>query len=239
MTGTLKRFYKQVSVAEAPEATGWHVQLDGRSVRTPAKALQAVPTEALATALAAEWDRQGETVEIAGMHLTRLANVAIDRTPETRAGLAAEVAKYCETDLTCHLENLQPGLREWQEVAWRPLRDWAGKALGIVLLPVEGLLPSPQPQASLEAARAHAEALDDFRLTGLVYGCGLYGSGILGLAVEQGEVTAEDAFERARLEEAWQAQHWGEDAEAAAATEARRREAEALARWFAALERAA
>lgn len=238
MTETLKRFYTEAGVAEAPDGAGWHTVLDGRNVRTPAGALQVVPTRALAEAIAGEWARQGERVEIAGMHLTRLANVAIDRTPATRDGLAAEVARYCETDLTCHLETLQPGLREWQEVAWRPLRDWAGRALRVFLVPVEGLIASPQPQDSLYAARTHAIGLDDFRLTGLVYGCGLYGSAILGLAVERGEISAEEAFERAQLEETWQAEHWGEDSEAAAVTAARRAEAEALGIWFGALRAA-
>ncbi|MCI4644911.1 MAG: ATPase [Hyphomonadaceae bacterium] len=239
MTQTLKRFYKQASIVEAPDSRNWQVQLDARSVRTPAGAFQAVPTRALAEAMAEEWARQGETVDIAGMHLTRLTNVAIDRAPSVREGLAEEVARFCETDLTCHLEDRQSGLRARQDEAWKPLRDWVGRALGVMLLPVEGLLPAPQPDASLQAARAHALSLDDFRLTGLAYGCGLYGSAVLGLAVERGEVDAVDAFQRSRLEEAWQAEHWGEDSEAAAATAARLREAEALAIWFAALQTAA
>ena len=234
-TETLKRFYKLAGVAEAPDGAGWHVVLDGRNVRTPAGTLQAVPTRALADVMAGEWARQGERVEIAGMHLTRLANVAIDRAPATRDGLAEEVARYCETDLTCHLEDRQPGLRARQDAGWKPLRDWAGRELGVMLLPVEGLLAARQPDASLAAARAYAASLDDFRLTGLAYGCGLFGSAVLALAVEQGEVSAQDAFELARLDEAWQAEHWGEDSEAAAATAARRDEAEALGTWFGAL----
>lgn len=238
MSDTLKRFYKEAAAVELPDAGGWHVVLDGRTVRTPSGAVQAVPTRALAEAMAGEWACQGEQVEIAGMHLTRLANVAIDRTPATREGLAEEVVRYCETDLTCHLEDRQAGLRARQDAGWKPLRDWAGRALGVMLLPVEGLLAARQPDASLAAAHSHAETLDDFRLTGLAYGCGLFGSAVLALAVEQGEVSAMEAFELARLDEAWQAEHWGEDSEATAATAARRAEADALGIWFGALKTA-
>lgn len=226
----LKRFWKQASAAELDG--GWGVLLDGRPVRTPAGQRQLVPGRALAEAMAEEWDSQGERVDIAGMHLTRLANVAIDRTPLTRADMEAEVAHYCETDLVCFLDPGQTILRTRQNELWRPLRDWAGQALSIMLLPVEGVIASPQPQASLDAARAHAEALDDFRLTGLVYGCALFGSAVLALAAEQGRLDALEAFALSRLEEDVQIEQWGEDAEAAAVANARRLEAAALGAWF-------
>ncbi|MEO0786272.1 MAG: ATP12 family chaperone protein, partial [Pseudomonadota bacterium] len=148
MTDTVKRFYKAASVAEGEG--GWHVALDDRPVRTPGRALQVVPTRTLAGTMAEEWAGQGDTVDIARMHVTRLANVAIDRTPGTREALASEVAKYCETDLTCHLDGNASDLRARQDQAWRPVRDWAGQALGVMLVPVEGILAGVQPQASLE-----------------------------------------------------------------------------------------
>ncbi|MEM1151079.1 MAG: ATP12 family protein [Pseudomonadota bacterium] len=233
MSQDLKRFYKAATVDEAGGC--WQVVLDGRPVRTPGRALQKVPTQALAIAMAKEWDRQGERIDIARMHLTRLANVALDRTPDTRSALAEEVARYCETDLTCHLDPNDSELRSRQEAAWQPLRAWSAEALGVALRPVEGIMPAAQPDASLEAARAHAAALDDFRLTGLVYGCGLFGSAILALAVERGHIEAGSAFEASLIDAAFQAERWGEDSEAKAAEAERRLEAEALGDWFAAL----
>lgn len=233
MSGELKRFYR---VAEAVEADGgWQVCLDGRPVRTPARSHQTVPTRALAGAMAGEWNRQGETVDIARMHFTRLANVAIDRTPGTRADLAEEIVRFCETDLTCHLDANASELRGLQDAAWTPFRDWAGETLGVFLVPVEGIIASPQPAASLEAARTHALALDDFRLTGLAYGCGLFGSAILALAVEQGRASASDVFEASIIDARFQAEQWGEDTEALAAQDERRQEAAALGAWFQAL----
>lgn len=228
-----RRFYKR---ARAVSRNGrWAVELDERPLKTPAKTDLTLPSEALAGAVAAEWEEQGERIDPSTMPLTRLANVAIDRAPETREAMAEEVARYTETDLVCHLAEGPSELRERQERAWRPLRDWAGRSLDVMLLPVEGVIASPQPEASRHAALAHARSLDDFRLTGLAWACGLYGSAVLALAVEQGKLDAETAFEHSRIDEAWQIEQWGEDAEAMAALAARRRDARAIGALFAKL----
>lgn len=228
-----KRFYKSVSIADTEN--GWAIQLDGRSIKTPAKVALAVPSQKLAQAIADEWGRQGEHIDMLSMTLTKLANVALDRTPETRAALAAELAKYAETDVTCyHAEGPTP-LRERQEAAWRPWRDWAGETMNVVLVPVEGIVAAIQPQASLDAVRDHALGLDNFRLTALVWGCSLFGSAVLALAVEQGAVDALKALEIASVDEDWQIETWGDDDEALAARAVRVRDATGLGLWFAAL----
>ena len=225
-----KRFYESAKPEQIPG--GWTVELDGRSIKTPARVALKLPTEKLAKAVAAEWNAQDAEIDLMSMHLTRLANVAIDRVPETRYEMADELARYCETDLVCHIAEEPEELAELEEAHWAPLRAWAGQALDVILVPVEGIIASPQPDASLEAARTYALGLDDFALTGLLFGCGLYGSAVLAMAVVEGELTATDAFEVARIDEAWQAQHWGEDDEAKAATALRRIEAKALETWL-------
>ncbi|MEL7231820.1 MAG: ATP12 family protein [Pseudomonadota bacterium] len=228
-----KRFYKDATVEAV--SSGWTVHLDGRGVKTPAKAALALPSEALARAVAGEWEAQGETLDLASMTLTRLANVAIDRTPATRADLVAEVQRYGETDLTCYLAEAPAELQARQDAAWRPWRDWAGETLGVVLVPVYGIVASPQPQASLEAIGAHAETLDDFALTGLAWACSLLGSAVLALAMERGAISAEVAFAASLVDEDWQIKQWGEDEEAMAARAGRARDARALGVWFKAL----
>lgn len=232
-TETPKRFYKQAAVE--PMDGGWTVALDGRTIKTPARAGLVLPTERLARAIAAEWQGQEAKIDLLAMHLTRLANVAIDRAEETRDEMADELARYCETDLICHIADAPDELAEAEETHWAPVREWAGDTLGVNLVPVIGIVASPQPDASLEAARDHALSLDAFRLTGLLFGAGLFGSALLALAVEQEALSAEDAYEISRIDEAWQADNWGEDDEAKAVTEARRIEAKALGVWFRAL----
>lgn len=228
-----RRFYVEVSVARGE--AGWAVMLDGRALRTPEKKLLAFPAEALAGVIADEWRAQAERIDLQSMFNTRLANVAIDRTPAARAELAAEAAKYAETDLVCHLAEGPAVLRDRQEAAWAPLRDWAAEALGVNLQPVAGIVPKAQPRASVEAVRRHAAGLDDFRLSGLLHGVGLLGSAVLGLAVERGRVSAAEAYELSRIDEAFQAAQWGEDDEAVRRADRHRAEARALDLWFGAI----
>lgn len=232
MTQNLKRFYKQADIKRGEADGHWHVVLDDRPVRTPGRALQAVPSQALAEAMAEEWNSQLEDVDIAGMHLTRLANVAIDRAPATRGELAAELGRYCQTDLVCHLAPEGSQLRQRQDAQWGPLRHWAGKKRGIMLVPVEGVIASPQPSQSIAAAIDYARALDDFRLTGLAFGCALFGSGVLAIATEQHRIDGLEAYGLSQLEADYQSEQWGVDEEAAKLQAAQRLEAAALGAWF-------
>jgi len=225
-----KRFYKDAAAAEID--AGWTVQLDGRGLKTPTKAPLILPGQNLANALAEEWSRQEERIHISSMHLTRLANVAIDRTPLNRDGMADELARYCGTDLLCHLAASPADLRGRQDAAWTPIREWAGERFRIMLIPVEGIIAAPQPDASLQSARDHALSLGDFRLTGLSYACGLYGSALLALAVEQGRLDGADAFERTLIDEMYQMERWGGDEEAEARIAGHRKEAASVKVWF-------
>lgn len=229
-----KRFYRDVT-AEPAEGGGWEILLDGRSVKTPGRALLRFPTEALAQEVAEEWAEQSSHIDLLGMHLTRLANVAIDRTPEMREELAEEVVRYCETDLLCHIAEEPFELAALEEARWTPVLDWAAETLGVILVTTSGIIAVPQPDASLQAARDYALGLDDFRLTALVYGCGIYGSAVLSMALVQGALTAETAFNLSRIDEEWQIERWGEDEEARTAADAKEVESDALGRWLEAL----
>ncbi|MEM7006575.1 MAG: ATP12 family protein [Pseudomonadota bacterium] len=228
----MKRFYKTATTIEKDGK--WAVALDGRIIKTPARSDLTVSDDAIAAAIAEEWNAQGETVDIPAMHLTRLINVAIDRTPGERQAMIDEVGRYCETDLLCFLaDDDQEDLRNRQIDLWRPIREWAGKTLGIVLLEAPGgVLHQPQPPASIYAARAHLSPMDDLRLTAFVFGMGLYGSALLMFAVERGHIEPLEAYESSILDEAWQMEKWGEDAEARARHDAQRTEVSVLTKVF-------
>lgn len=232
-----KRFFKTVSIAQ--DETGWRVELDGRTPKTPAKKSLVVPTKALAAALATEWDSQKIELDLPRMTLTRLANVSIDRTPLTRPEMVAEVQKYGGTDLLCYLADNPAELRERQEAHFAPLRDWAGQQHGVMLMTTQGIINAPQPPASIDAIGRYADEKCDFGLTGLAMGLNIYGSAVLSMAVAEGELSGPDAYDISRIDEIWQIEQWGEDAEAAARTKDQRREAEALGKWFEGLASAA
>jgi chaperone required for assembly of F1-ATPase len=209
----VRRFYKTVAVGA--QDGGFTVLLDGRPLKTPAKRTLLAPTRALAEILAEEWAAQGEHIDPASMTATRLVNVAIDRAPAARPEIAAEIARYAETDLVCHLADDDPDLARREEAAWAPLRAWAGETLGVALAPVAGVLARPQPAKSLAAAVGFALMLDDITLTALAQAAALLGSTVLALALLEGRLDARTAFAASRIDETHQAERWGEDAEAA------------------------
>jgi len=228
-----RRFYKVVSVAPTDE--GFAVQLDGRTPKSPAGKPLVAPREPLAALIAEEWEAQGEHILMATMHATRLGWTALDRVAEAHQEVAEEVARYAGSDVLCYLAKEPAALIERQAKAWAPLRDWAAQALGVELHPVEGVIHQPQPAASLLRTEKHAEALDDFSLAGLAHATALFGSAVLGFALQRGQLDGQAAFELSRLDEAFQEERWGVDAEAAERSERLAEEALMLERWFAAL----
>ena len=230
----VRRIWTAVDIA--PEETGWAVRLDGRTPKTPAGAAVVLPTEAAARMVADDWAAQGEFLEPATMPAQRLAATAIDRVSQAREAVADEVAAYAGSDALCYLAEAPAGLVERQARAWAPWRDWAAQELGAALEPGEGIIHRAQSPEALARVRALALDLDDFALTGLAALVPLLGSDVLGLAVQRGALSGLEAFDLSRIDEAFQEDQWGVDAEAAERTAARRAEAALFDRWFRALE---
>lgn len=228
-----RRFYRQAAVLKAE--VGSTVALDGRPAKTPAGARLLLPTVALAQRIAAEWDAPSEVIDFARMPLTRLAFTAIDRTPTAREATAQEAACYAETDLLCYFAEGPRELAERQSRQWGPQLDWAERALGIKLIRAAGITHQRQPPESLARARALASELDDLRLTGLAFAAPLFGSAVLAFAVQRGALDGEAAYDLSRLDEAFQEEQWGVDADAAVRTERLRCEARAVGAWFGSL----
>ena len=224
----MKRVYKKA--AAHPAEGGWGVALDGRPMRTPARQELIVPSAALAEAIAAEWEAQQDEVRPATMPLTRLAATAIDRTRTQRDLVVAETANYAGTDLVCYRADHPPTLIARQQAEWQPLIDWAMQRYDAALAVTSGIVPRPQSPAALKAFAAAVAAQDDFRLTALHAMTTACGSLVIALALMEGRLDAAASFAVSQLDETFQIEAWGEDAEAAA----RRR---ALAEDIAAAER--
>ena len=223
----MKRFWDSAHVV--PDEAGHGVHLDARPVRTPGRAPLVLPTRALAEAVAAEWQAQEGEVAPLSMPLTRAANAAIDRVIPERAAVAALVAGYGESDLICYRAPAPDGLVRRQEQGWDPLLDWAARTLGARLIPTEGVMFVAQPEEALTRLTAAVEAHGAWELTALHDLVTLSGSLVIGLAISHGALAEEEGWRLSRLDEAWNIEQWGEDAEAAALAARRRAEfAEAM-----------
>lgn len=222
----MKRFYKEARTGPA-EGGGYAILLDGRPVRTPARAALIVPAERLAAAIAGEWNRQGEKIDPRTMVLTGLANAAIDRVAPDPEAFAGILAAYGESDLLCYRAEGPPPLVQRQSDAWDPLLDWARGRLEVDFETTDSILHRAQPAATLARLGRAVAALDPFRLAALAPLVTISGSLVIALALAEGAITLDEAWAASSLDEAWQAEKWGEDGLAAAALEARRREFEA------------
>jgi chaperone required for assembly of F1-ATPase len=230
----MRRFYATADVA--PAEGGFAVRLDGRSPRSPHGTPLVLPTEALADLVAAEWAAQGQNILPETMPATKLAWGALALGDAgVRQGAVARVANFAQSDLLCYLADGPASLVERQERRWGPVIDWAQSALGATFHRTQGVIHQPQPPATIARVEELAAAELDFALAGLTAAAALFGSAILGFALRHGKLTSEAAFELSRLDETFQEERWGVDAEAAARADAMAREAVMLGDWFAAL----
>lgn len=228
-----RRFYKTVDVASADG--GFAVQLDGRIPKSPRKSPLILPTQALASLIAGEWDAQVQVINLNEMAATRRAFTAIDQIPPARNAVADEIASYAGSDVLCYFAAHPRGLLARQTEQWVPLLGWAQAELGLQLERAEGVVHRSQPPATLERARALALSADDMTLTALAEATALFGSAVLAFAVQRGRLDARAALDLSRLDEIFQIEQWGVDEEAAARIEGHQREAAGLQAWFEAL----
>jgi chaperone required for assembly of F1-ATPase len=225
-----KRFWTEARAE--PEGDGWAVALDGRRVKTPAKAPLVVPTRALADAIAAEWNAQEGAVNPATMPCTRSANAAIDKVAVQKAEVVDMLAAYGDADLLCYRAEGPQELVDRQAAQWTPPLDWAADTFGARLAPRSGIMHQPQDPAALSRLHDEVNALSPFQLAGLHDLVALSGSLVLGLAAARDWRPVDELWDLSRLDDLWQEEHWGRDEDAHALAERKRGEFHHAKRFF-------
>lgn len=218
----MKRFYKNAAALAADG--GFAIELDGRPVRTPRKALLAVPSERLANAIAGEWQAQGEEIRPTEMPMLRLANTAIDVVGANREEVVSNLAGFGGTDLLCYRASRPTDLVARQSALWDPLLDWVREVADADLEITSGVGHIAQDPAVLQRLHGQVAAHDNWVLAALNDFVTISGSLVIGLAVVQRQVDVEAAWTAARVDEDFQAERWGLDHEAAARADALKRD---------------
>lgn len=224
-----KRFYTAVTTdpVDPSAGGGWRILLDGRPVRTPAKRLLALPTGALAAAVAAEWEAQGPAIDPRTMPHTRLANAVVDGVADRANEVRADALEYAESDLVCYRATTPDRLVDRQAAFWDPVLDWAEEVHGARFLVAEGVVHVRQdPEAVAAVGRAIA-GLDVWRLGAVHSLTTLTGSVLIALAILEGRLEPDAAWSAAMVDEDWNMELWGRDEEAVLRLEARRMEFDA------------
>ena len=218
-----KRFYKTASVALVEQ--GFAVHLDGKPVRTPGKALLALPTEPAAALVAGEFSVQGESIDPVTMPVLRLVNTAIDGVASDPQAVLEDVLRFASSDMLCYRADSPQGLVDRQNQYWDPVLDWARGTLGARFNLAEGIIHVEQPRESIAVLGAHlAQRAEPLRLAAIHVMTSLTGSALLALAVDYGALDGEAAWAAGHVDEDWQVEHWGQDAEAVARRSARKRD---------------
>ena len=226
----MKRFWKSAQTVE--KENGWGVELDGRPLRTPARELLTVPTQRLAEAIAAEWNGVDEEIHPRAMPLTGLANAAVDRVSQDKQVFADGLAKYAEADLACYRAEGPRGLIELQAEHWDELLAWGRRRFDVDFRTTSGLLHVDQPSATVERLAHAVNALDPYRLAGLSPLITIGGSLLAALGVLEEAFAPDKAWEAVSVDDRWQLEQWGSDAEAEAALENRRADFLAAAQFL-------
>lgn len=225
-----KRFWKVADIG--PVQGGYTVTLDGRALKTPAKAALVVPTEAVAELIAAEWQAQGEVIDPNAMPYTRAANAAIDKVRGQKAEVTEIITAYGDSDLVCYRAEAPEGLVEAECKAWDPLIDWAAHRYGTRPVLRVGVMHAPQPAPLLASLEAEVAKLDAFELTAFHDLVAMSGSLIIALAVLDRFAPPEALWDASRVDEDWQITQWGSDEEAEALAAVRRQSFLNAARFY-------
>ncbi|MGB1087133.1 MAG: ATP12 family protein, partial [Alphaproteobacteria bacterium] len=165
MSDGIKRFYKEAAAQKV--AGGFGLTLDGRTYKTPAESAFVLPTQAMAQAVAAEWNAAGDKIFPDQMPITTHANTAIDRVIPQRADVVKELVGYAGTELLCYRAADPAALVDRQKAEWDPLLAWACDAKGLTFKLAEGILHVAQPEQTLAQATALLTAMSDFELAAL------------------------------------------------------------------------
>jgi chaperone required for assembly of F1-ATPase len=217
-TAQRKRFYARASMSGTPD--GFAILLDDKTVRTPSRKQLVIPDREIATAIVAEWEAQRDVINPMTMPLTRLANSVIDAVVDRVEAVANDIAGYLASDLLFYRAGHPEALVAREAAHWDPVLFWAAETLGAHFILAEGIVHVRQPDEAIAAARA-ALPCDPWAVAALHLVTTLTGSALLGLALMRGRLAADQVWEAAHVDEDWNSEQWGVDAEVATRRSAR------------------
>jgi len=205
--------FKAVDVVPAED--GHRVRIDGKPMKTPQGEIFALPNARLAEAVADEWRASApRPPRPEAMPLTRVVGTVLDRLTQHRAIIERQLLAYAETELLCHRADAPEALVQRQHAIWQPLLDWVAIRHDAMLTVTTGIVAVAQPERSLAALRGALAAMDPWRLAAISVAVAASGSLVIGLALSDGRIDPQAAFDAAELDATWQIERWGEDKEA-------------------------
>ena len=216
----MKRFYEEV--AAQPVAGGWQVQLDGRPMKTQGGRPQLVPNAALGAMLAKEWAAQGEEIDPQGFAARDLVDYALDVVARDKAAAVDRLLAYAETDTLCYRADPDEPLYRRQQAEWEPVLAAFEEAEGVAMERASGVMHRPQRGETMQALRRALADAGPIELAALEQVASLAASLCIARLAADERQDPQALWRAANLEEDWQVELWGSDAEAEARREDRK-----------------
>lgn len=227
----IKRVYQHVDTT-AREG-GFVVVLDGsKALRSPGGNTLTLPTDAMAAAIAKEWEGQGDEIDPESLRLTKLAGRAADLTSEDRARIESGLVAYIETDLICYRADHPADLVACQAAAWDPLIRWARQRFSEVPEVTTGVVPIVVESSVVACYSGIVAKFGTYELVAVQEAAAITGSLIIGLAVFEREVDNDAAWKACQVDDAHRIQRWGDDPEDASAQAMRRADLDAASHFL-------
>ena len=218
----MKRFYKKVEVSSID--LGFRITLDDKALLSPGKTKLVVPSKALANAIADEWRNQEDQIIPSTMPFMVLSSTAVDRVRPRSDDTIDEILSFLETDLLCYRAQEPDALVREQNEVWQPLLNWCEGLIGSAFNVTSGIMPVSQVPTLVPSARKILRSYNDFELLGLHQFTSISGSAVIGLALSENHIELEAAYQAAFIDDYFQINNWGEDADASLRIANRRRE---------------
>ncbi|MCK5295362.1 MAG: ATPase [Alphaproteobacteria bacterium] len=213
---TIRRFYKDVTLKKTDG--GFLVWLDGKTIRTPMRNELLIPSKALAKAVADEWRMQEENINPVSMPFTQIMTTAIDIVIPAPEQIGENLLNFADTDLLCYRAEesdvFKRELAKLQNEKWQPVLDWFEHKFGAVFIVTSGILPVEQSEKTVKIMQETIKRYKPVELAALYLVSAVFCSVVLGVALMEGHLDADEAFTISQLDEIYQSEKWGEDSEA-------------------------
>ncbi len=200
-------------VTTEKQAEGFALLTNGKLLKTPLGNNIILPNQKLADAVAAEWAGQGSVLKKEQMPLTQIACIAMDMARKKRAELVEDILSYTDTDLVCYRTGETPELLAIQNEQLNPIIAWAKERFSIELTVTSGIMPVAQHPENKQRISDQLAIYNEWQLAVFASAAKTLSSVILSLAFVEKFINAEKAFNLSHLEETFETEKWGEDAE--------------------------
>uniref|UniRef100_A0A915C9P3 ATP synthase mitochondrial F1 complex assembly factor 2 n=1 Tax=Parascaris univalens TaxID=6257 RepID=A0A915C9P3_PARUN len=209
------KFYKNASVIPVPASSSstplYNVYLDDRKLKTPSGKALEIESEALALAIAQEWNNQKKYLNISHMRLSGLLFTAVDNPYSIKKeDIVSKILEYLDGDTILFRTNENEKLAAIQEQKWDPIVEWANAEFELTLKPSYSIVEGPNIEAeSRNRLQRYLLAYGFLPLTGMQYAVESVKSLLLTLSVMRHRTDIEDAVDMALLEQTFQSRIWG------------------------------